>query len=273
MPKTSIQRKIYRVSAILSVIYCSIGIAMYFLQEKFLFHPVPLDRNFKFKFNLPFREINIAMNETDNLNLIQFFPPDSLPTGVVVYFHGNRGNVMRYENEARIFLKHGYEVWIPDFPSFGKTTGPVTEENIYRQAKEVYRLAQTRFETDNIILYGRSLGTGVASYIAAKEDCRRLILETPYFSMPDLLSYYAPIYPNRRMTHFKFPVGEYLGRVKRPVTIFHGTADKTIPYRCAAKLKNVLKATDEFITIEDGSHNNLNDYPLFHQKLNSILTV
>ena len=273
MPKVSTKRKIYRISIVITLIYCSVGIALYHLQKKLLFHPVPLDRNFKFKFDIPFREINIAMNETDTLNLIQFFPPDSLPKGVVIYFHGNKGNVTRYENEARIFLKHGYEVWMPDYPSFGKTTGALTEENIYKQAKEVYKLAHSRFAVDSIIIYGRSLGTGVASYIAAKEDCRRLILETPYYSMPDLASDYAPIYPTGHMAHFKFPVGEYLENVEEPVTIFHGTADKTTPYRCAAKLKKVLKSTDEFITIENGAHNNLNDFPLFHQKLDSILSL
>jgi len=273
MSKVSTKRKIYRISIVITLIYCSVGIALYHLQEKLLFHPVPLDRNFKFKFDIPFREINIAMNETDTLNLVQFFPPDSLPKGVVIYFHGNRGNVTGYENEARIFLKHGYEVWMPDYPSFGKTTGALTEENIYKQAKEVYKLAHSKFAAGSIIIYGRSLGTGVASYIAAKEDCGRLILETPYYSMTDLASDYAPIYPTRRMAHFKFPVGEYLENVKEPVTIFHGTADKTIPYRCAAKLKKVLKSTDEFITIENGAHNNLNDFPLFHQKLDSILSL
>jgi hypothetical protein len=246
---------------------------LYHLQEKLLFHPVPLDRNFKFKFDLPFKEINIAMNETDNLNLIQFFPPDSLPKGIIIYFHGNKGNVIRYEDEARNFLKHGFEVLMPDFPSYGKTTGPLTEENIYKQAKEVYKLAHSKFAAKDIIVYGRSLGTGVAAYIAAQEDCRRLILETPYYSMPDLASYYAPIYPTGRMAHFKFPVGDYIKDIQVPVTIFHGTADKTIPYRCSAKLKKVLKPTDEFITIENGAHNNLNDFPLFYQKLDSILSL
>jgi len=272
-PKVSLRRKLYRISIIVTLVYCSVGIALYHLQDKFIFHPVPLGRDFKFKFDIPFREINIAMNETDTLNMIQFFPPDSIPKGAVIYFHGNRGNITRYEDEARLFLKHGYEVWMPDYATFGKTTGALTEENMYRQAKEVYKLVHSKFDTGKIIVYGRSLGTGVASYIAAKEKCSRLILETPYYSMPDLMSSYAPIYPTGRMSHFKFPVGEYLEDVKEPVLIFHGTADGTIAYRCAAKLKNVLKPGDEFVTIENGAHNNLNEFPLFHQKLDSVLSL
>lgn len=271
--KVSTGRKLYRIAIVTTLIYCSIGIALYHLQEWFLFDPTPLPEDYKFKFNGPFGEINIAMNKTDTVNIIKFSPADSTPKGVVIYFHGNTENVNRYAKYASNFTKHGYEVLMPDYPTYGKTTGQLTEDNMYRQAKEVYKLAHSKFSADHIIVYGMSLGTGVASYIAAKEECARLILETPYYSIPDLLDTYAPFYPTNRMLHFKFPVGEYLKEVKEPVIIFHGTSDHTIPYRCAARLKKVLKTTDEFITIEGGAHNNLTGFPLFYEKLDSILSL
>ena len=270
-PKASTRRKIYRVASIVILIYCSIGIALYHLQEKLLFHPELLPKDFQFKFAIPFKEINIAMNKTDTLNLIQFFPQNSAPKGVVLYFHGNKGNVIRFAKYATNFTSNGFEVWMPDYPTYGKTSGKLTEENMYAQAKEVYKLAHSKFSADSIFVYGRSLGSGVAAYIAAKENCAGLILETPYYSIPDLFSSYAPIYPTNRMSHFKFPVSEYLQEVKEPITIFHGTSDQTIPYREAKKLKKVLKPGDEFIPIEKGTHNNLNDFSLFHKKLDSVL--
>jgi hypothetical protein len=271
--KVTTKRKVIRWATVIIFVYASAGIALYYLQEKFMFHPEPLSKDFKFRFDLPFKEVNIPMNARDTLNMIQFFPADSMPKGVVIYFHGNKGNVIRYEKDASNFTKNGYEVWIPDFPGFGKTTGKLSEENMYKQATEVYRLAHSKFSGDSIIVYGKSLGTGVASYIASKQKIERLILETPYYSIPDLFSSYAPIYPTGRMAHFKFPVGEYLKEVNAPITIFHGTADKVIFYKNAAKLKKSLKPTDEFITIEGGTHNNLNDFPLFHEKLDSLLKL
>lgn len=270
-PKTSVARKIYRITIVFTLIYCSVGIALYHLQEKFLFHPDALPHDFKFKFSFPFKEVNIAMSKTDTLNLVQFFPADSLSKGVVIYFHGNSGNLIKYAKYVSNFTKYGYQVWIPDYPTFGKTTGKLTEENMYAQAKEVYKLAHSKFAADSIFVYGKSLGSGVAAYIAANEDCAALILETPYYSIPDLFRNYAPIYPVERMSHFKFPVGEYLKEVKRPVMVFHGTSDETIPYSEAAKLKKVLKPGDEFIAVQNGTHNNLDDFPLFHQKLDSLL--
>jgi dienelactone hydrolase len=268
--QVSTKRKIYRVIIVITLIYCSVGIALYHLQEKLLFHPVTLPQNFQFNFDVPFKEVNIPMNKTDTVNMIQFLPADPAIKGVVLYFHGNSDNVIRYEKNAEIFTKKGYEVWIPDYPTYGKTTGELTEENMYLQAKEVYKLAHSKFSSDSIFVYGKSLGTGVASYIAAKEKCAALILETPFYSIPSLFSTYAPIYPTSRMSHFKFPVGEYLGEVTEPVLIFSGTSDKVIPYRNAAKLKKVLKKGDEFITLQNGTHNNVTSFPIFQEKIDSV---
>ncbi len=272
-PKVSTRRKIYRITIVVTLLYCSVGIALYHLQEKLLFHPKALPPDFQFRFDVPFKEVNIPMTETENLNLIQFFPNDSTPKGVVIYFHGNSDNVTRYAKHATNFTKHGYEVWMPDYPTYGKTTGKLAEETFYRQAKEVYKLAHSKFSADSIIVYGKSLGSGVASHIAANNDCKALILETPFYSLPDLFRHYAPIYPVSRMSHFKFPVGTNLEEVKAPVTIFHGTDDKVIPYSNSLQLKKELKPGDEFITIEGGAHNNLVSFTLFRSKLDSVLSL
>ena len=277
MKKNKIRRtpkeKFFRWTRIIIFIYGSAGIALYYLQEKLLLRNTPLSADYQFKFNVPFKEVNIPLNATDNLNLVQFLPADSTRKGVVLYFHGNRENINHYAAYAINFTKHDYEVWMVDYPGYGKTTGKFTEENVYMQAREVYKLANTKFGADSIIVYGKSLGSGIAAWLASRKPCKRLILETPYYSIPDLFSHYAPIYPVESLSKFKFPTGEYLKDVKVPVTIFHGTDDWIIPYSHAAKLKKVLKPGDEFITIDKGSHNNLNDFSLFHEKLDSILSL
>lgn len=270
-PKVSLKRKIFRVIIVFTFFYCGIGLALYYLQNKIMFHPEVLSEDYRFSFSEPFEEVNIPMTHEINLNLIKFFPKDSVRKGVVLYFHGNRQNVIRYEKFVSNFTSKGYEVWMPDYPGYGKSTGEISEKLMNEEATQVYRLAHSVFQADSIIVYGKSLGTGVASFIASKQKIKRLILETPYYSIPSLFSSYAPIYPTGRMAHFKFPVGEYLQHVNVPITIFHGTSDRVISYRQASKLKSILKSSDEFITIENGTHNNLNDFPLFHEKLDSIL--
>lgn len=252
--------------------YTFIGIALFFLQDLFLFHPVKLDRKYRYQFSFPFEEVDIPFNKTDTVNMLKFYPADTLRRGVVIYFHGNKGNSNRYAKFAANFTKVGYEVWMEDYPGFGKSIGNRNEKILYEQAKKIYAMAAIKFNKDQIVLFGKSFGTGIAAYLASVKECKQLILETPYYSIPDLFACYAPVYPTTSMATYKIPSFKYLQEVKVPITIFHGTDDGVIPYRCAQKLKMVLKPTDQFITIENGTHHNLNDFLLFHQKLDSLLT-
>ena len=258
---------------IIILIYCSIGIALYYLQEKFLFHPEKLSNAYVYSFKVPFEELNIPFNDTDTINMIKFFPADSVRRGVVVYFHGNRQNIERYAKFAGNFTKLGYEVWMEDYPGFGKSTGERSEKKMYEQALQIQNMAAAKYGSDSIIIYGKSLGTGIAAYVASETKNKRLILETPYYSIPSLFACYAPIYPTSAMSNYKIPVNKFLQDVNYPVSIFHGTNDGVIPYRNAARLKKVLKQTDEFITIEKGTHHNLNDFDLVKQKLDSLLNL
>lgn len=263
---------IFRWIKVMVLLYSVIGIALFYLQEKFLFHPVAINRNVPWKFDVPFEEMDIPMNETDTVNLVKFFPKNSAGTGVVLYYHGNKENIGRYAKFAADFTKHGYEVWMEDYPGFGKSVGERNEKQLYEEAVQVYKLAASKYHADSIIIYGKSFGTGIAAYTAATCTAKRLILETPYYSIPALFGCYAPIYPSERMSAYKIPANQYIADVKYPVTIFHGTDDGVIPYRCAKRLKEVLATKDEFITIEGGNHHNLNEYPLFRKKLDSLLS-
>lgn len=254
------------------ILYAFTGIALFFLQDLFLFHPVILARNYTYNFTVPFKETAIPFNKTDTINLVKFYPASSVSKGVVLYFHGNKGNINRYAKFAENFTKHGYEVWMPDYPGYGKSVGERSEKIFYKQAELIYTLAFADFRSNNIVIYGKSLGTGIAAYLASVKHCSQLLLETPYYSIPELMAVYAPIYPTKIMAKYNLPIYQYLQKIKVPISIFHGTNDGVIPYRCAARLQSVLKPTDLFVTIENGTHNNLNDFPLFHQKLDSLLS-
>lgn len=268
------KRRLWLIVKTIPVIYVLGGLVLWYLQDSIFLHPIQLRAGYVFTFTQPHEEVNIPIAENRILNVVKFFPIDTSDVaGVVLYFHGNRENINRYADCADYFTRNGYEVWMPDYPGFGKSTGIFTEERLYSDANLLYKMADKRFSADSIILYGRSLGTGVASELASHNACKRLILETPYYSFPSLAASHFPIYPTERMIHFKFPVFEYIQMVKAPVTVFHGTSDEIIPYRNSRKLKRLLKAGDEYIIIEKGKHNNLNEFPFFHQKLDSLLKI
>lgn len=256
---------------IIVTLYILGGIAIYFLQDYVLFHPLPMRKGEKFSFTQPHKEFNIPINRGSNLNIIQFTTPDSLPKGVVLYFHGNKNNISWYARYAPYFTKHSYEVWMMDYPGYGKSTGDFNEQTLYNWAEQVYKFARSRFGADSIVIYGKSLGTCIATQLASTKNCKRLILETPYYSITSVARRYLFMYPVDWLFRYKLTEGEFLKRVEVPVTLFHGTDDGIIPYSNASRLKEFMKNKDEFVSIEGGSHNDLYNFPLTIKKLDSLL--
>ena len=251
--------------------YIAGGVTLYFTQDAILFHPQKLAPDYLYKFDIPFREINYPVTDKKNLSIVQFTVPDSTSKGVVIYFHGNRENINRYAPFAKCFTRNGFEVWMLDYPGFGKSTGERNEQVLYDDAYRLYKLARKNYSADSIIIYGKSIGTGIAAQLASTRDCKRLILETPYLSIDALAKNYFFIYPVSSMSRYSFPTNRYIENVTAPVTIFHGTRDHTIPYRHAKLLMKKIKSQGELITIKNGKHNNLAGFEIYHNKIDSLL--
>ena len=264
-------KKWWRWLRLIIIIYCLIGIVLYYLQDYILFHPVQVKTTQTYGFSMPHKEVNIPYSANSTINVVQFLVPDSPAKGVVLYFHGNKKNISWYSSFSPYFTRNDYEVWMIDYPGFGKSTGVFSEEKLYDWALTLYKLARAYYSPDSIVIYGKSMGTGIASQLASIRDCRYLILETPYYDMPSIIDNYLPIYPVNRMIHYKLPTWKYLQNVTAPVTIFHGTSDWIIPYRNATRLRPFLKKTDFFVTVQGGSHNNLFRFPFVTKKLDSLL--
>src|SRR5688572_15008169 len=197
-------RRIKRVLLIAFILYIVGGIVLIFIQDLILFHPKQVSRNHQFSFDLPFEELNIPFGN-DNLNIIQF-KTSGIKKGLVLFYHGNMKNVEHYSKYPPIFLRNGYDVWMIDYPGFGKTTGKRSEKIMYEQSLIMYDLANKSTKSDSIVVYGKSIGTGIASYVATNRKCRRLILETPYYSINALARHFFPFYPVVPMTSYSFPV-------------------------------------------------------------------
>jgi uncharacterized protein len=261
-------RKIIKTLLIICIIYVTGGIVLWLTQDLILFHPKPLAADHQYQFEQPFEEINIPVKDR-NLHMVKF-PAEGNRKGIVLFFHGNRKNVEHYKRYTSFFTSSGFELWMPDYPGFGKTTGARTEKNMYDDAIRIYTMARREFEPSSIIIYGKSMGTGVASFIAAEKPSAALILETPYYSIDALAKHYFPIYPVIPMTKYSFPIHQYLPKVNSPITIFHGTRDEVIPYAQAEKLAKENPSAS-LVTISGGKHNNLSSFPLFKMKIDSLL--
>lgn len=263
-------KKLARLVVALLVVYVLGGVLLYVIQDWLLFHPEPLAREHRFAFPQPFREENFTRDKKRNLNLVRFETREP-KKGIVLYFHGNLRNIERYAPFTGLFTRSGYEVWMVDYPGFGKSTGTRSEQVLYQDARFVYDRATREVDSSNIIIYGRSIGTGIASYLAARRPCRQLVLETPYYSIDALARYYFPIYPVMPLTKYGFPIHDYLSQVSAPVTIFHGTVDEVVPYKHSVRLKKENPGIS-LVTIPMGKHNDLHEFASFSQALEQLLT-
>ena len=266
------QRTIVRTLTIMAALYALIGIVYYHAQERILFRPEPVAVDAAYNFSIPFRETFVRHHPGADLHITRFpVPAGASRRGIVIYLHGNRRNVSWYADRVPFFTGRGYEVWMPDYPGFGKSTGNLEEEMLYEYAKQTYLMARAESVPDSIWVYGRSMGSGIAAWLATRYPLKALVLETPYRSIPSLVSTWLPIWPTGRLSKFQLPVEEYLQDISVPVTILHGTDDQVIPYRHATGLRKVLKPGDRFVTIDGAGHNDLPRFDAETRVMDSLL--
>ena len=239
------------------------------LQRTFILHPKKLDKSHVYDFDFQFKEINFP-TEDGLVNAIHA-KTENESKGVVLYFHGNADNLKRWGKVSSDFLDRDYDVIMLDYRGFGKSDGKATEENMYEDALAMYHYALEYYDTDELFIYGRSIGSGVASALAARVEAKKLLLETPFYSLPDVVKEKYPFVLLVFRLDFHFPNHEHLETLDMPVHIFHGTKDKVVPYESAEKLRKYLKHYDSFLTIPGGGHKDLPTFSVYQSRLTEIL--
>ena len=250
-------------------LYIMIGAALYFFQEKLLFLPTTLEQGYQYQFNYPFEELFFKTDEEARINALHFKVEN--PKGVILYFHGNAGDLSRWGTIAEYFVARQYDVLIMDYRTYGKSVGELSETAFYHDAQSCYDYLLKHYAKDKITVYGRSLGTGIAAYVASKNKPKQLILETPYHSILDVAKHRFPIFPVKPLLKYHFPTYSYLPKVTCPITIIHGTEDSVISYSSAKKLSELNLSNLDFVTVEGGDHNNLIAFEKYHEAVKTKL--
>ncbi len=200
-----------------------------------MFYPSPLSENYSPSMGA---EVWIPVEEDVQLHAAHITYPNA--KGVILYLHGNKGNVQRCIRQSRQFQDLGYDILIPDYRSYGKSGGELENEaQMYQDMQLTYYLAK---RYDNIVLLGYSMGTGMASYIAAHNSVDGLVLVAPYVSLVDMKNRFFPFAPSFLMK-YQFRTDENLKEVKCPVTLLHGTKDEVIPFESSEVLYQLFPKT------------------------------
>jgi uncharacterized protein len=253
------------------VIYIIICIVAYKVQEYFIFKPEKLSQDFEFQYEDHFEELFFDMEDGARINGLLFYDVGEDTRGLVIYFHGNTRSIKGWSKYAKDFIAHDYDVLMIDYRGFGKSTGKRTEDVMYKDAEIVYNQMLKRYNEKNIVIYGRSLGSGFACKLASKNNPKMLILDAPYYSFSQLTSRFLPILPVSFILRFSIRTDEAIKYVKCPIYIIHGTKDLLIPFRSSVKLRKLAPQNARLVPIYGGGHNNLPSFAEYHKHLEDIL--
>jgi pimeloyl-ACP methyl ester carboxylesterase len=241
---------------------------LYLNQEQMLFHPTVLAHDFVYPSAHHYTEVFLPVHGA-MLALVHF--TQSTPKGVILYLHGNGGIHQDADVFAERFIRRGYDVILFDYRGYGKSTGSITgEDALHQDVQAVYAYIRQRYREDQIIIYGHSLGTGLAVRLAASITPRMVILESAYLSMQDLVAQKLPYVP---LFLLKYPLrsDQWIRKVHCPIYFFHGTQDDLIPYDSSERLRAYSTAPTQLIPIVGGGHGDLATFAVYQTALDQIL--
>lgn len=251
------------------VAYALLCAIFFFGQDYFFFRPERLPNWFTYKYPFPFREIDFDMEDGGKVNAILFEVPNR--KGVVFYIKGNSRSIKGWGKFAKDFVGKGYDFFILDYRGFGKSRGKRSESILYSDLQHAYRWLEKEFPEESIVLYGRSLGSGLAARIASWNHPRLLVLDSPYYSFYHQVRLYGFWLPLRSLLRYSIRTDQFIQKVECPVHLLHGTSDVLIPFRHSRELAALNPGNIHLHPIKGAGHNNLPDFAEYHEVLYQLL--
>ena len=256
---------IYFLLSIVVTVTLITGILIYFFQHRFFFQPEKLSPDFKFAYeHLKAEEITVEPERGAQINYLHFQVEN--PKGVVIYLKGNTKSIKGWGKFAIDFTRLNYEVIMMDYRGFGKSTGKRTAEAMKRDSQFIYDIVKKEYSEDQIIVYGRSLGSG----FAAKNNPRILILTSPLYSLLRAIHRYLPFMPAKPFLRYNIPTFHYLKNVRCPIKILHGSDDGLVPIKTAIDLSEVNPKLTRLYVILGAGHINIHQFEEYHRAMEEI---
>lgn len=256
---------------VFALLYAGVCIYIYNFQEKLIFHPEILAANYKFDFGINTSEINFKMDDQVNLNAI--LCADTIETEkVILFLHGNSGNLSNLENTAKFYTSMGYDFLSYDYREFGKSEGNIKNETqFFKDAKAVYQELKKEYSEDSIVIVGYSLGTCTAAWLASEVNCKQLVLIAPYYSIAKEAKEQYFYLPTSYLLKYPFETYKYLPKVNESILLTHGTNDQVMSLENSKQLSKLLKKKDKFLPIKGLGHDGFEENNLFQLEIKQFL--
>ena len=242
--------------------YAAILALLYAMQERLIFPASTLAADYQFRFDLPFKEVRIPVPGA-SLDALHFTQPS--PRGLVFFLHGNAGDLSTWTTGVDFYRRVNYDMFMIDYRGYGKSTGKIeSEAQLRADVRAAYDSIAPNYRARGlpIVIYGRSLGTGLATYLARDVNPALLVLVTPYSSLAAAARRAYPLIPEWIL---KYPLrtDTIIGEVKSPILLMHGTRDALIPLADSKQLRALVRPPAELLVIDGAGHNDIHQFPAY----------
>ena len=236
--------------ALVAIMYATQRALMYFPDR---IHTPPADAGFP-------QAKEVTLTAADGTQVLAWTVPPQPGKPVVVYFHGNGGSLQHRVPRFRPLVSDGTGLVALSYRGYGGSQGNPSEEGLVADGRAAYDFARKAYPDAKVVLWGESLGTGVATAVAAENDIAALVLEAPYTSTLEIAQAHYPFIPVRWLMKDQFRSDERIGKVKAPILILHGDRDRVIPIAYGERLYAMAPEPKQIVRFAGGDHEDLDRF-------------
>ena len=249
--------------AIVVAVYAAFVAVLYFTQERLIFAGSRLAPDYKFAFGAQrYEEIRVNVPGA-TLHALHFMQP--APRGLVFFLHGNGGDLSTWTTGIDFYARVGYDLFIFDYRGYGLSTGRIdSEAQLHADTRTMWDTIAPSYRERNlpIVIYGRSLGTGLATPLARDVNPALLVLVTPFTSLAAMANRLYPFVP-RWAIKYPLRTDSVIADVKSPILLVHGTRDALIAFDDSIALLTMAKGRAELLKVDGAGHNDIHQYPVY----------
>ena len=249
---------VLKVMLMLVTAYAAILSLVFFFQPRLVYFPLKASYSATPRaLGLAFEAVILRTEDGEQLAAWWIPAPATMPAhGTVLLFHGNAGNISHRIDYAKMFYGLGYSTLLVDYRGYGESSGDPSEQGTYRDAMASWLwLTTTRgIKASDIVIFGESLGGGIATWLAAKQPPRALILASAFTSIADLGTELYPWLPVRWLSRIHYNNLANLEQIRAPLLIAHSPQDEIVPYAHGRRLHALAREPKAFLELS-GGHN------------------